>query len=400
MIPIGCFGPPRLLSALAGSLSLIVFFHIFVEATGNRMFSLAVVSCISFIPMYSYMASGTHHCTFLVLLSALAILYWVRFTKSHRCQSAVAAAAFLSVAATVKITALALAVPMLSTICWHLLNRRAAQVWWKIAMLASIAAFLPGLWLLKNWLVHGDPLIDNAALRSRSQPILDTGVVEFLSVSHPVFNGLFNFFWGVFGWNGDGTGAVRFLMLSSVAIQFYTAVGWIVALGALVWYFQINRRRGVLQVGSLVLIVLTMGTLIYAVVFHNSPLPLYRSLLYVCVLSTLILSALTFAETKSISASLAYNALLVVTFFTLAFLLRMKENYEMLHHLGGFHGRYFFPLIPMLVMAYVYPAYRAISPRTWLLLGGCLAMGVSEIRVFALRVVPYFYRVGNIYDLR
>src|SRR6266496_2931191 len=145
---------PRLLSVIGGSSALLLFFRAFLEASGDPLLSFAAAAGVGSTPMYSHMSSGTNHDIFLAFCGGLVALCWVRFERSGLFSDGLKTAAALSLAGTVKLSAVVLAAALWLLSLSRLAtrgSRRLAQ--WIVIGATSVS--LPALWTLRHWWLTG-----------------------------------------------------------------------------------------------------------------------------------------------------------------------------------------------------------------------------------------------------
>ncbi len=109
------------------------------------------------------------------------------------------------------------------------------------------------------------------------------------------------------------------------------------------------------------------------------------------VMSILIfLSALNFFVPMDVRARLSFYAITVFVFFALLLLWKLYSGYLHSGVTRAIHGRYFFPLIPMLLIGLLIPTLEKLKFREWPLLIIAIALGITELYVYVSTVLPFF----------
>ena len=79
--------------------------------------------------------------------------------------------------------------------------------------------------------------------------------------------------------------------------------------------------------------------------------------------------------------------------FSLAYLVNSFEAYEIYGQMRATNGRYFFAVLPFLVLAFVLPAASLLPRGRWRdvgVLGVLAALFVNETVFFLLKVIPFY----------
>lgn len=389
------FRAPRAISALAGAAALLTIYHLMLSLTGRPVVSLGVMASVSFIPMFSYMSSGTSNDTTTMLFACLAALYWSRYLLRPATADAYRCAAWLALACVTKMTVLVLAAPMLAILFFEsdFLSRRR---WLHVAGVLATAASLPSLWLARNWLLYGNPLMtaaEQAGFFAREQAPLQVSFARYLS-TEPAVEGYFNHFFGLFG----SLTPSWILQLHGLP---YSLISVIALAGALLALAHLLGRvfgraaddcpvlspawmRPTLAVALVVVAVL-------AFLLIHAPAPWSpRRVLYAALAVAFALAPTAFLVRLERPDRLALYALMVFGFFAAVLLWKVYGFYVLDGRLRAIHGRYLFPLIPFMLAGLVVPALAALRWRVWPIVLVAMVLGATELHVFLDQVMPFY----------
>jgi hypothetical protein len=396
---------------VAGTLALLVFYLIFFQVSHNRKFSLFSVAAISFIPMFGYQSSGTTHDILLVLLSSLSILYWVKFLTTRKIKYSIIMAFFLSLSAVTKSTALLLFVPMVGLCFFYIDEKVFYKRFIKILLIASIAMLLPGIWMLRSYMQYGIFLSTWSSVMGdfTEAEILKTSLYQYLTTTH-IIDSLYTSFFGEFGWAGQG-GLCRVLLLKNSLhfMPLYQCVGGLFAFLSFIFYIKNNMTMHGWKIPYNIFfaVLLFLFFLFFGIpVKHDS---LFQMIFYAALLSMFVFSfqtiPLIIIECRKfilisneyllsnkevlIRNKFIYFSLFVCFFYTFIFIVKLNTFYEIFHVLRANHGRYWFPIISLLVIGFVLPAFKLVNIHKYVLLTILLSMVFNEFFIYYYYVVPF-----------
>jgi hypothetical protein len=379
---------PRLLSALSGAAALLVFFEVFAEASGDPFFAFVAASAVGVLPMFSHMSSGTNHDVFLALLCGIAALFWVRLARKGQLADGRKMAFALALAGAVKFSALVLAAALL-LLAFPFLPARG---WRRLAQwlaMGALAFLLPALWTFRQWILLGNARVHPVS----SRPFDLRNFVAYLR-DNPVVDHTFKNFVGLIGWTGTGGGDVRWFQISGA----FLAVWFLLTLATAAWtaFFLWTRFSGkggwIGRGGALVVFAFCFLWLFSAEVGTALPKRLLYSLLAAAPL--LAIPALFRRDSRHEAVLLGSHAVFLL--FTAAYLVNSWEAYAIYGQMRATNGRYFFAVLPFLVLAFCLPFARFFRPtprRDAVLAVVLAALFVNETAFFLFRVVP-FYRAA------
>jgi hypothetical protein len=381
---------PRLLSAISGAAALLVFFAAFLEATADPMLSFAAAAGVGFVPMYSHLSSGTNHDILLALASGLAALGFARLARSGSFADAMTMAAGLALAGGVKLSAVVPAAALTLLAAFRLRargSRRLAQA----AVIGMTSVSLALAWTLRHWLLFGNARVHPVS----KEPFRLSSFLDYLR-AEPVLDHTFKNFFGLIGWMGTGGGEVRWFQVSGVFLAPYLLLALSCAAGAAFWFWRQGGSRRTARAicgasaASVFLLCLTF--------FSGAGAPgLLKGIVY-SVLAAVPFVALPRAFGRGSAAEkVLAGSQLVFLVFCAAYLVNSFEAYEIYGQMRATNGRYFFAVLPFLVLAFPIAAARNFAAgrrRDAVLLTILVALFLNETAFFLLRVVP-FYRDGS-----
>jgi len=381
------FRCPRLLSAVSGAAALLLFFAAFRETTGDSLLSFVAAAAVGFVPMYSHLSSGTNHDVFLAFAIGIAALCWTRLVRSGSFSDGMKTAAALALAGAVKLSAVAVAAALWLLILPLLKARGARRVAQAIAIGATSAS-LPLLWTARHWWLLGDARVHPVS----KEPFHLGSFLAYLR-GEPVVDHTFKNFFGLIGWTGTGGGSVRWFQISGAFLAPYVLLALACAAGAAVWLF---KRRPVREPASLLAVAAAAAVNAFCLLWLFSRAdgaePVKR-LLYGLLASVPLLALPAAFRRGEPEQAIVAGSHVVFLVFSAAYLVNSFEAYEIYGQMRATNGRYFFAVLPFLVLAFVVPATRLWRPgrrRDALLLAVLAGLFVNEAAFFVLKVIPFY----------
>ncbi|HXI13137.1 MAG TPA: glycosyltransferase family 39 protein [Thermoanaerobaculia bacterium] len=379
---------PRVFSALLGAGSILLLYVAMIEVSSSRRFALICSAALSVLPMFSHMSSGTNHDVALVAASSVALVYWSRLERNGRLADGVRMAVALAFAAGVKLSAVAIAGPLL--ILSAAAIRRHGRLRWTWLLPCAIAAAPTLVWHVRVGGGASDRVV------TAGEVVGTLGFFEYLR-SYPVLDHTVRNFVGLIGWTGSGKGHVRWFQISGPYYLAFTVVGIVLTCAAIAWVLCDSRRFG--KSGATLIVgwfVITAAAALWLVSTTGAGAGV-RSVWYVLLFSTPLFSAALLIAPIRLSGRLIYGAQFVLGVFTAAYLLNAWNAYRFYGELRATHGRYYFALIPFIAVALGYPGFlwwRARWPRSLPLLALIpFALAVAEALFFVLVVGPFYGRI-------
>ncbi len=380
---------PRLLSALAGAAALLLFFLALREASGDPILSFAAAAGVAFIPMYSHMASGTNHDTLLAFFAGLAALCWVRFERSGLFPDALKMAVALALAGAVKLSAVALAAA-LWLLCLPRLRKAArgrGGLWAARALaVGAVSVSLPFLWALRHWWLLGN---------TRVHPVSDRpfALASFFAYlrNEPVVDHTFKNFFGLIGWTGTGGGEVRWFQISGPFLAPYVLLGLAGAAGAAVWLGTRLPGRARLLFGGIAAAV--FAACLFRLFSNADGAQPAKRLLYSLFAAVPFLALPLAFRKREPGEAIVSGSHFLFLFFSAAYLVNSFEAYLIYDQMRATNGRYYFAVLPFLLLAFALPAASLWRPgrgRDAVLMILLAALFVNETLFLALKVLPFY----------
>jgi len=383
------FRAPRLLSALAGAAGLLLFFRAFFEASEDPLLSFAAAAGIGCVPMYSHLASGTNHDILLAAASGLVALCWVRFERTGFFADAMKMAAALALAGAIKLSMVPVA-GALWLLCLPRLTGRGGRRFAGAIAIGATAVSLPFLWTLRHWWLLGNTRVHPVSARSFALP-------AFLSYlrGEPVVDHTFKNFFGLIGWTGTGGGDLKWFQISGVFLAPYLLLALAAVVGTAVWLWRRGAGLPRLSAGAAAAIVFFF-CFFWLFVGADGAQPLKRLLYSLLAAVPLLALPLAFGKRPPGDAILT-GSQFVFLVFSVAYLVNSFEAYEIYGQMRATNGRYFFAVLPFLVLAFVFPAAGLARRGRWRDIGILALLAglfVNEAVFFLVKVIP-FYRGGS-----
>jgi 4-amino-4-deoxy-L-arabinose transferase-like glycosyltransferase len=412
------FRAPRLMSVIAGTLTLIVLYYLILLITRNRFAALGLAACVGFIPMYSHLSSGTNNDTTVILFAALAVYYWVRYLLHERMSDGYVMGMWLSLACVTKMTALVMVPPMLTVIilemnqAWRIRIRHAV-------LMTLLTVLLPALWMMRAFRLHLEPAAATAGSIKSASTMMQASFIEYISRTDAL-ESIFVHFWGMFGFSAAFRD-VALARLGGWPLLFYTCsalvllilLAWSLTRYLLIWHEKMKsvdvnsqplsiikawhtlivKWRG-RDAASFILmaldLLLAFGT--YWIVFE-SPGGTIRSIFFAVSVFVLCTSAVVFIKPLGRDARMVCYSLLVIAFFCTVFLWQLYEIYLRAGWARALQGRYFYPMIPLLLTAYSIAAAKWLRLPSWIFLAVAILFGLAEMATMLGQVIPLWRNI-------
>jgi hypothetical protein len=377
---------PRLLTAAAAAFALLLVFQALFEASEDAVFALAAAGSVSFIPMYTHVASGTHHEPMLALAGGLVALGWVRFVRTGEFRDALATAAGLGLAGAIKLTALPVAAALLALMPRYLREPGGARKAGRWLLLVAAALTIPALWLMRNWSIVGHPLV-----YSTPSPFSLTRLLRLIA-EEPVFDHTFKNFLGLIGWMSGGE--LRWFQISGPFLLPFLLAAVLAAGAAAVWLWRDvgSLPRGDRSLIRLIPLAVFAAALLPAL-SRELPTALVKQAVYAALLAVPFFGLALLFERADARRETIRSSQWVVLIFTGAYLWNVWRGHAIYGQMRAVHGRYFFAILPFLLLAVAYPA-MLLWPRGRIrdavLLAFLLLLGVTESAFFLLKVIPFY----------
>jgi hypothetical protein len=354
------------------------------------------------------------------MLCALATRHLVRFVKAQTLRDAYLCAVWLTLAGGTKMTAWVLIAGFVGIMVYEL--RRPLKSWLMHAAGLSLTALvLPIWWMARNFVHFGNPMKMNVVSTPPKLP--DYTLLEYVQ-NQPYFDWMLVHFYGLIGFSGYCqtpelthlcTG-VRATRISSQPYDFLVMVLLVITVLFLAHTFRRYRQlasqtQTAPPAGSLqqwgarlfsnpVLRTLLLSSLLVGGVglFVVSELYVYHEPGWVAELARTMMVAAALVGLLGLGVilldadadeRLMYYAMALFLGFGLLILLQGLKAYVLLAELRGVQGRYFYPFLPLMLVALAMLLQRFRVP-TVVSLWVVIALAWGELHAYVTQVIPFF----------
>lgn len=420
----------RLVSALSIGLTILVVFKILTSVGLGHTNSTLMAVSLAFVPTLSNLSAGITNDIFLLLLSAMATLYFVRFILHNRLRDAYLCALWLTLAGATKMTSWLMIAAMVAMMIFEL------RLPWKqgivhAAGIGLTSVLAPLWWMGRNLVNFGDPFfIGNHSILA---PTLPNATLSQMLESQPFFSHMFTHFYALFGFSGYcqtpelrhlcvGTRLTHvnnepffYFLLALLLVTVLTLIHCLRHAGSLISRASGTNRpptdspmslqhfaaemldRRWLR-GALTIISLLAGITVFAygmVHLHKEPGIFHGWIVsFLAMAPWLIIPFAVVAVLTEFQARerLLYHLVLAFAFFGVMFVLQSLKAYVMVGQLRGIQGRYFYPYIPMFLAAAALVLARLRLPTPaylWIVIG----LALADIYTYVQHVIPFFESV-------
>ncbi|RUU82521.1 glycosyltransferase family 39 protein [Mesorhizobium sp. M7A.F.Ca.MR.362.00.0.0] len=408
------FRSPRIVAALAGGLVLIVLYQTLLFLSVDRRTATAVAAATGFVPMFSHLASGTNHDVPLFLFCALVAKYFSRYIVDRQISDAYLCAFWLAVAASTKMTALVLLAPIVAILVFEI-DGNLGRIFNRAVILTLIAISLPSIWLARNIWYFGDPFTTSVDLSAApGQSTTSLSFFEFMRTYPAIEHFVVNFF-GLFGWIGTGKGAVSWFQINGLPLTAYSVIfcgfSIIVAVGATLslaqrpmpalpapgpvinyfWKFYDSLApTSRIAYSALILIGAAVAAAVVLVLTQSPNTSYVIAIGAMALMYAAVISLFTIVSGRQPNDVRLFSyCVLTAGFFAIVLVEQIYSLSNALGQLRASHGRYMYPVIPFLVLAFgmLTKRSRALGAVSILVV---LIMAYFEIETFIVQVVPFY----------
>jgi hypothetical protein len=410
----------RTVSAVSLGVLFLALFWTLVDAGISRERALLLASTLGFIPMVSHLASGITNDIFLFMLCALATRHLVRFVKAQNLQDAYLCAVWLTLAGGTKMTAWVLIAGFVGVMLYEL--RGPLKSWLMHAAGISLTALvLPIWWMARNFVHFGNPMKMNVVSTPPKLP--DFTLLEYVQ-TQPYFDWMLVHFYGLIGFSGYCqtpelthlcTG-VRATRISSQPYDFLVMVLLTITVLFLAHTFRRYRQlasqidaappakslqqwganlfnKPILRfclLGSLLVVGVSLFVVSELYVYHEPGwvAELARTMMVAVALVGLLGLGVILLDADA-DERLMYYAMALFLGFGLLILMQGLKAYVLLAELRGVQGRYFYPFLPLMLVALALLLQRFRVP-TVVYLWVVIAMAWGELHAYVTQVIPFF----------
>lgn len=408
------FRSPRIVAALAGGLVLIVLYQTLLFLSVDRRTATAVAAATGFVPMFSHLASGTNHDVPLFLFCALVAKYFSRYIVDRQISDAYLCAFWLAVAASTKLTALVLLPPLVAILIFEI-DGNSSRIFSQAMGLVLVAISLPSIWLARNIWYFGNPFTTSVDFSSTpGQSAAPLSFLEFMRVNPAIEHFVVNFF-GLFGWIGTGKGTVVWFQINGLPLTAYSVIfcgfAIIIAAGALLslmqspmpalpetgpiinyfwkFYDRLAPTSRIAYSGS-ILIGSAVAAVIVLALTQSPNTSDIRAIGAMALMFAAVISLFTIVSGRQPNDVRLFSyCVLTAGFFSVVLVEQIYSVSNVLGQLRATHGRYMYPVIPLLILAFgmVAKRFRALGVVSIVTV---LLMAHFEIETFIMQVVPFY----------
>ncbi len=201
----------RLISIILGCITLYFSHKTLKLLFGNREpFNIVVVSCMAFLPGFSYISALVNNDNLVVALSSVLFFYWVKDIHGYDVRRSIAIGILLGFLALTKVTALPLWIAgfLIGIYKWHRIaglhpddkKTLVKDFIFNMSVVFGLAVLICSFWYIRNLQLYGTLLPDmNSAVKSNPHLLIDypdlgTRFPELVKVPQNFNYSLFDFF--------------------------------------------------------------------------------------------------------------------------------------------------------------------------------------------------------------
>lgn len=421
----------RFLSAVAAGLLVWVMFQTLISAGLSPQQALPIAIWLPLLPMMTHISSGITNDVFLVLMCALATLYWVKFLHTQAIRFAYIGAFWLACAGATKMTAWVLIAAYVGI---ALFEMRTTFVRWCLhAVGLCLLAFSTALaWMARNHFLFNNALQVMGSGREPDPAHPGLGMVAFFK-QQPFIEWLAHHTYGLLGFSGycltapnaevlsqhcsggkivtlSGGFSFWVMLLSLAIIAFIVFIKLMAQLG-LNNATQPSQQPHSLQswlaqglghfrpVHALLLLAAVTFALLLNQHFSAKGFRLSDGWNSAMVMQTFGLlfawSALGLAAvflSKRLHVRLWAYGMVLVTLFTLFLFYKSYQEFVDIGELRGVQGRYLFPFYPLILVG-VGLALREGWLNRWLVSLITAALVLAHFVAYTGTYIPFFHSV-------
>jgi len=280
-----------------------------------------------------------------------------------------------------------MAVPLFLALAWRLWSTREAgegiRQWFSRASCLWLVMFIPASLLMARNLVIFDQLLPDASAVSK-QTLVAIGFFDLMR-DYPLWEHTLLNFIALVGWQGSGHDKTVWIQANGWMARYFLATLGAAGLAVLLTPLldRLQERRRHIAIGS----ALVAAMFVY-LRWPEQDLPMLTcQILLLAMLVTLFLHAR--ASHTDPSAWLLVTATLCTLVFAFAYYQHLWAGFSGM--MRATHGRYFYPVVPFLLLVLLWPFRERFASRT-LLLAAVMAMIVSDL-FFLHAVFPMYKQV-------
>lgn len=389
---------PRIVSSLFGAILVFLLFKILMLIKQDEFLALAFASSVGMIPMVSNLASGTNHDIQLFALCSAAMYFLIKsqIKLADGIMYLILSGLCLSLACVTKVTAVAFGLIVSFLLPFYLRGSLLKRLY-NTTLFTLTWLIAPAIWHIYKRIYLQDLFqdmgsLDNPDLYRYTFDLL--GVANFLFSTDVIDQYLTNAT-GLFGWMGKGNSEVVLLSIDGTYLKVYQSA--FIVLSSIFGVFLLKEflnRTKVLIWENYAIFCFFLATCVTAIlryIYCQECDDILWLLIASIIFILTILAVLNFLfNGERVSFKLS-GAWLCSVLFALIFVMRNYLFYEKSGEFIAIHGRYLFPIIPILLVCF-YFTFGALNKKKgyFFISFMFVALAISEAAFYLNRAIPFF----------
>lgn len=352
----------RLVNAALGALTIFGLITFLTIGTKSLQLGLAGALLVGATPMFTQLSGATSNDVLTACTAAWGAYWYVRWIRANRFGYALACALFIGLGCITKITMLVLAIPLFFAMAWRLIRlaapSRPVLSLKQIAVLWVTMFGLVAIWIAHNYLLFHALLPTARILRHHTGDLTHIGFFHFMN-RFAIWQVIFWNFIALIGWMGTIGGKVITATADGLIVAYYASATLFASFVAILYPLR-KLRTGNFEWAWLGFAAIAVaGSFILL-----SKIP-FTTLTCAALFLAMTLSVLT--NIKSIRSPtghswLVFGAGAFVLFFAFVYYYKIWGFYNQIEHVKGLHGRYFYPVLPWILLILLHPLRRSWLP--------------------------------------
>lgn len=408
------FKLPRIISAVSGGLLLIALFAGMRQAGLDGYRSLLISSAVGFIPMLSHLSSGVSHDSSIFLFSAVSAYFFTKYIMQKNIHDAYLMAFWITLAAGMKMTVWVVMPPLLAFVVLHLFLT--SEKWPRHAFGVSLLALtVPVIWMSRNYYYFQDVFKTASGSYNLNVP-LQHSFLDYLETQPVVEHFLLNFY-GLLGWQSPGITGNSWFQVYDFPRYYFSIILVLTVVAMLVYSLNFIKRttvsiskhevspagfsllddyimrRIVFHTGLVfvALMALSVGVISYITSYDTGDSGLLRSVAFSLFVTIAVISLfLIIWAIRNGDDFIFYLGVIVFSFFTCVLFYELYGVYLLDGRLRATHGRYFYPVMPFILLS-VAVAIKKIRFPKFILALLVVGLAVAEMHSFVVQAIPFYW---------
>ncbi len=392
------FKLPRIISAISGGLLLISLFVAMRQVGLDGYRSLLLSSAVGFIPMLSHLSSGVNHDSTIFLFSAVAAYFFAKYIMQKNIHAAYWMAFWITLAAGMKMTVWVVMPPLLAFVALHLFFT--SERWLRHTLGVSLLALAaPIAWMARNYYHFEDPFYTaSSAIPSQ----LEHSFFYYLE-RFPVIDNLLVHFYGLIGWTTPGVNGTTFLGIAGGARIYFGIVLILLSLILILGLLKdikfspktvcnvYSAERLKFYVAYFFIFFSTSFIILIYINSHTGTSP-YNMLIVAALLLVwpCIIAVGLLPFCRNPEDQIMMMGMVVFIFFTAVLMNAIYNVYITQNRFGAIHGRYFYPVMPFILLSTAV-AIKKINFSNFILALVVVGLAVAEMHSFVIQAIPFYW---------